>query len=161
MSTSKAVTDSKSNVNRMSRWEILRLQLMASWKSLWVNWAIFSRNPLALFGVFLIVLCALMAIIHPILMATVWSPAIYSPVTGFDIAYAPHPSLPSVDHLLGTDPLGKDVLSLLLASTAPTFTMGIAAALTTALRWRLSNLSASPSADIRIRSFPARSFDIY
>ena len=39
------------------------------------------------------------------------------------------PAPPSSDHLLGTDALGRDVLSRLLAATTPTFGLGLAAAL--------------------------------
>lgn len=43
------------------------------------------------------------------------------------------PAPPSSDHLLGTDPLGRDVFSMLLAGARPTFVVGLTAALTTAL----------------------------
>ena len=43
------------------------------------------------------------------------------------------PAPPSKAHLLGTDPLGRDVLSMLLAGARPTFVVGLVAALTTAL----------------------------
>jgi peptide/nickel transport system permease protein len=43
------------------------------------------------------------------------------------------PAPPSSRHLLGTDPLGRDILSMLLAGTRPTFVVGLVAAITTAL----------------------------
>jgi peptide/nickel transport system permease protein len=68
-------------------------------------------------------------VIHPILINNVWPSGIYDPQVGFDPNYF-HPSPPSSDHLLGTDALGRDVLSRLLAATTPTFGLGLAAALT-------------------------------
>jgi peptide/nickel transport system permease protein len=43
------------------------------------------------------------------------------------------PAPPSARHLLGTDPLGRDILSMLLAGARPTFVVGLMAAVTTAL----------------------------
>lgn len=43
------------------------------------------------------------------------------------------PAPPSGRHLLGTDPLGRDILSMLLAGARPTFVVGLVAAITTAL----------------------------
>ena len=43
------------------------------------------------------------------------------------------PAPPSARHLLGTDPLGRDILSMVLAGARPTFVVGLVAAVTTAL----------------------------
>jgi peptide/nickel transport system permease protein len=43
------------------------------------------------------------------------------------------PAPPSARHLLGTDPLGRDIFSMLLAGARPTFVVGLVAAITTAL----------------------------
>lgn len=43
------------------------------------------------------------------------------------------PAPPSARHLLGTDPLGRDIFSMLLAGARPTFVIGLVAAITTAL----------------------------
>lgn len=50
------------------------------------GWAIFASNPLAVLGLAIIVLFALMVVIHPLLMATLWAGEtdIYHPVTGYD-----------------------------------------------------------------------------
>ena len=53
-------------------------------RSFGVTWGLFKENKMGMFGLVLIGLFALMAVIHPILMATVWDPAIYDPVNGYD-----------------------------------------------------------------------------
>ncbi len=65
------------------------------------------------------------------LQATVWSGKgmIYRPETGHDPAIL-HPSGPSLAHWLGTDPLGRDVLSLMTYGLRPTFLIAIATAVT-------------------------------
>jgi ABC-type dipeptide/oligopeptide/nickel transport system permease subunit len=98
-----------------------------------LNWRVFSQSRLGVAGLFLILVFGLMAVAHPILMKTVWSRNVYDPVTGFDMNTFPHPSPPGPGHILGTDTLGRDVLSMLLAATTPTFVIGITAALSTAI----------------------------
>jgi len=83
---------------------------------------------MGLIGLGLILVFAIMAVLHPILMDTVWPTGVYDPQVGFD-SKLNHPSTPSSAHLLGTDALGRDVLSRLLAATTPTFSLGLAAAL--------------------------------
>jgi peptide/nickel transport system permease protein len=96
-------------------------------------WTIFAQNRLAVLGVVLILFYTLMAIAHPILLSTVWPKVIYDPQVGYDLAIYSHPSPPSATHLLGTDTLGRDVLSMLLAATTPTYIMALTAAITTAV----------------------------
>lgn len=131
---------------------------------------IFFRNPIATLGFAIIVLFALMVVIHPVLMNTVWSGerGIYDPLTGYDapvvevevvevvtdpatqmqlaqarlsdislnvgdvVEMAIQPAPPSGAHLLGTDVLGRDVFSMILAGAWPTFVVGISAALVSA-----------------------------
>ena len=107
------------------RLEILRRRFRDSWH-------IFSRDFLAVFGLILIIWFAIMAVLHPILLNTVWARAIYDPVTGFDIKVLPNPSPPQKGHWLGTDALGRDVLSMLLDATTPTFIVGLTAAIVAA-----------------------------
>lgn len=97
------------------------------------TWKIFAQNRLAVFGVVLILVYTVMAIAHPILLSTVWPKVTYDPQVGYDIDIFPHPSSPSATHLLGTDTLGRDVLSMLLAATTPTYVMALTAAITTAI----------------------------
>lgn len=48
------------------------------------TWGMFSENKMGVFGLALILLFAVMAIIHPILMSTIWDPRVYDPVNGYD-----------------------------------------------------------------------------
>ena len=108
----------------------VRLKAVArGWRLFWRE---FSHNRLAVAGVLLIVLFGVMAISHPILMKYFWSAGVYDPLTGFD-AKVIHPTGPSATHLLGTDNLGRDVLSMLLASSGSTWILAMTAAGTTAL----------------------------
>ena len=109
-------------------WRV-RLSLMA--KSLRSSWAMFAENPIGLMGLGVIVFYGVFALAHPILMKTVWDPNVYDPVTGFDMEIMSHPASPSARHLLGTDPLGRDVLSQLMYSTRWEFILGILAAVVT------------------------------
>jgi peptide/nickel transport system permease protein len=93
---------------------------------------VFAQNRLAVVSIVVILLFGLMAISHPILRATIWKANIYDPEVGYD-AKVIHPSSPSSTHLLGTDALGRDVLSMLLAGTGSSFAVGVAGALITAL----------------------------
>lgn len=111
-------------------WRV-RLNLLA--KGLRTNWAMFAENPIGLLGLGVIVFYGLFALAHPILLNTVWDPVVYHPVSGFDMEIAFHPSSPSARHLLGTDPLGRDVLSQLMYSTRFEFVLGILAASVTVL----------------------------
>jgi len=108
-----------------------RIRLNLFTKGLRTSWVLFAENPIGLVGLGMIVFFGLFALAHPILINTVWSPTIYHPVSGFDMEIAYHPSPPSARHLLGTDPLGRDVLSQLMYSTRFEFALGIISALVT------------------------------
>jgi len=109
-------------------WRV-RLRLFA--RSLRASWAMFTESPIGLIGLGVIIFYGLLALAHPILMKTVWAPSVYDPVSGFDLQIAFHPSPPSARHLLGTDPLGRDVLSQLMYSTRWEFALGILSAVVT------------------------------
>ena len=111
-------------------WQVrLRLWL----RSIRTNLALFAENPIGLIGVAIILFYFSFIIIHPILMKTVWDPVVYNPVVGYDITIPFHPSPPTARHILGTDPLGRDVLSQLMWSTRSEFILGIVAALVTVI----------------------------
>jgi peptide/nickel transport system permease protein len=106
-----------------------RIRLRLIWRSFIENWRLFAEYPIGMIGLGIIIIFGLMALAHPILMKYVWEPRVYDPVIGYDISILAHPSSPSATHLLGTDPLGRDVLSQLLYGTRFGFSLGISAAL--------------------------------
>ena len=149
---------------------LVRLRLLG--RSLRNNWRLFLTNRIGVIGLAVIVLFALMAIAHPILMATVWPSSIYHPISGYDapfvdktiveevsdpatqidlatarlqtnpfvnvgetLSISEQPARPTFSgqhpHYLGTDPLGRDVLSQLLYSTRSAFYLGMIAAVVT------------------------------
>jgi ABC-type dipeptide/oligopeptide/nickel transport system permease subunit len=112
---------------------VRRQRIKAWWRSFLAAWKIFRRNRLAMLGLFMIILYGLGSIAHPILMKTIWLRSVYDPAVGFDMKIFINPSPPSPGHVFGTDALGRDVLSMLLAAATPTFQLAIVAALTTAV----------------------------
>lgn len=107
------------------------VRLRLALRGLGEAWPIFVESRIGVVGLAIIVLFALMAIAHPVLMNTVWDDRTYDPVIGFAFEETEQPAPPSWKHPLGTDPLGRDVLSQLLRSTRSEFILGITAALTT------------------------------
>ena len=114
-----------------TRLRFLAARLRQSASSFRSGWGIFMESRVGALSLFTIILFALMAVSHPILMATIWDPATYHPVTGYAFDQVEQPAPPSWSHPLGTDPLGRDVLSQLLYSTRSEFVLGITAALVT------------------------------
>lgn len=95
------------------------------------GWAIFVESRIGVLGLGIIVFFALLALAHPILMATIWDSSTYDPITGYAFDQVEQPAPPSWKHPLGTDSLGRDVLSQLMSSTASEFVLGITAAVVT------------------------------
>ena len=96
------------------------------------NWALFAQTKIGLVGLSIIAFFALIAVAHPILMNTVWDERVYDPVIGYAFDDTrQHPAPPNFKHLLGTDPLGRDVLSQLMFSTRSEFMLGLVAAIVT------------------------------
>ena len=111
-------------------WRI-RLKLFA--RGFKKNWALFAESPVGLIGLGVIVFFGLIALAQPILVNTVWEPKVYDAINGFDIEIPYHPSPPSARHLLGTDVLGRDVLSQLMYSSRFEFALGLISAIVTVL----------------------------
>lgn len=61
-----------------------RIRLRLFRKSLRRNWGLFAANRIGVIGLVIIGIFAIAAILHPVLMATTWDPAIYDPVQGYD-----------------------------------------------------------------------------
>jgi peptide/nickel transport system permease protein len=109
-----------------------KIRLRLAIRSLRRNWALFWESRIGPVGLGIILFFVLLMIAHPILMATVWDPRVYDPVVGFDRALVGrHPAPPSWAHPLGTDPIGRDVLSQLMWSTRSEFALGVTSALIT------------------------------
>lgn len=111
----------------------VKIWLQSSGKRFKDGWRVFYGNKLAVLG--LVMLCGfvILAILHPILMGRAWSKTVYDPETGYDMDIFPHPSGFSARHLLGTDTLGRDVLSVLMAATGPSLAMAFVATVTASL----------------------------
>lgn len=148
---------------------------------------VFFQNRLALVGLLILVVFALMIPAHPVLMNTLWQGQadVYDPILGYDavtvtatvvetvidpatevglaearladitsnvgdvVEIRLQPAPPSGTHWLGTDVFGRDVFSMLLNGAWPTFIVGLAAALVTAV---VSTLMAIASATFRGRT---------
>jgi peptide/nickel transport system permease protein len=68
----------------LTKTPLWRIRLKLLQRSFATTWGLFRENKMGLFGLALIGLFAIMAVIHPVLMATVWDPAVYDPVNGYD-----------------------------------------------------------------------------
>ena len=95
------------------------------------NWGLFVRTRIGLLGLAIIAMYAVLAAAHPVLMNTVWEPRIYDPVIGYAFDETKQPAPPSLKHPLGTDPLGRDILSQLMFSARSEFLLGLLAATVT------------------------------
>ncbi len=111
--------------------DILRMRLGLLGQTSKRNWRLFAATRIGIVGLVIIAAYALMAIAHPLLMATLWDPAIYDPVVGYAFDSTVQPAPPSAAHLLGTDPLGRDIFSQLMFSARTEFLLGLAAAVIT------------------------------
>ena len=100
-------------------------------RSLKQNWSMFRGTRIGIIGLAIILFYLLLAVAHPILMNTVWDEKIYDPVVGYAFDETRQPAPPSWSHPLGTDPLGRDVLSQLMYSARSEFMLGLLAALIT------------------------------
>lgn len=116
------------DLRRRPLWQV---RLLLGLRGLRAGWAIFAENKIGLVGLGIIGFFAVLALIHPILMSTVWPATIYDPVNGYDPMIVSHPAPPQARHWLGTDPYGRDIFSQLIYSTRAEFVLGMLAALVT------------------------------
>ncbi len=84
-------------------------------------WNVFSKNRLAVVGLFMLVVIVIVAIFAPLLAP--YDPKSYEGIQSSDI-YNP----PSAAHWLGTDDAGKDVLSSFMYGSRVSLTVGFFAA---------------------------------
>ena len=110
---------------------VWRARLRLASRSVRENWGLFVRTRIGLLGLAIIAMYALLAAAHPVLMNTVWEPRIYDPVIGYAFDETKQPAPPSLKHPLGTDPLGRDILSQLMFSARSEFLLGLLAATVT------------------------------
>lgn len=134
------MTEQSGIVVQESLWKI---KLRLWFKEFKKNWALFRERKIAVFGLSVIIFFAVFGILYPlyptIMKNVFWKDDIisyetftpYDPIIGFDPNIFDHPSPPSLVHPLGTDPLGRDVLSMVMYSTPREFVLGITAALIT------------------------------
>ena len=108
-----------------------KARLVLATRSIKQNWSMFVATRVGLVGLAIIVFYALLAASHPVLMNTVWEPSVYDPVVGYSFDEVRQPAPPSRNHLLGTDPLGRDILSQLMFSARAEFLLGLLAAVVT------------------------------
>ena len=108
-----------------------RVRLALAMRSLRENWSLFLGTRIGVIGLVIIVFYLGLALAHPILMNTVWEERVYDPVVGYAFDETRQPAPPSLTHLLGTDPLGRDVLSQLMHSARSEFLLGLLAAVVT------------------------------
>ncbi|NJN14901.1 MAG: ABC transporter permease [Oscillochloris sp.] len=131
MSSKPLTSLASQEIEALRRRPLWQVRLLLWWRGVRAGWAIFAENRIGLVGLAIILSFAVMALIHPILINTIWPPAIYDPVNGYDPLIISHPAPPQARHWLGTDPYGRDVLSQLMYSTRAEFVLGMIAALVT------------------------------
>jgi peptide/nickel transport system permease protein len=109
------------NLRRLDKKHLRRIHWLAHFRE---GWAIFKQSMLGKIGLALLFLFALMAIgsfIPPMI-----SP-LYNPMTGVDPEIVSSTG-PSLHHWLGTDFMGRDIFSQLLAGARVAFMVGVSAA---------------------------------
>ena len=114
-----------------ARPSVLKARLALAARGLRRNWSLFASTRVGLIGLAIIILYALLAAAHPLLMRFAWEPSVYDPIIGYAFDETRQPAAPSLRHPLGTDPLGRDVLSQLMFSARSEFMLGLLAAVVT------------------------------
>lgn len=85
------------------------------------NWGLFTDSKMGVVGLIIIAVFGLMAVVHPILMSTVWDPAIYDPVSGYDAVFNEYTV---VEDGAVTDPLSEIELTQARFDLNPTVDVG-------------------------------------
>jgi len=109
------------SMEKLNKKSLNRMPWMARFRD---GWAIYRQNLLGKIGLTLLVIFALMALcsfIPPLI------DPMYQPMTGVDPNIAKSTG-PSFRHWLGTDFMGRDILSQLLAGARVAFMVGVSAA---------------------------------
>ena len=106
---------------------IWKIRWKMNMRSLAQNWEIFKESRVGMSGLIIIIAFGIFGLLWPIMINFVWDPLIYHPVVGFD-PFIMHPSPPGAGHLLGTDPIGRDILAQLMFSTGREFLLGMLSA---------------------------------
>lgn len=87
-------------------------------------------NPKLVSGLALVAFFLFIILAHPLFQATIWERQfrVYDPFIGYD-AQVVHPAGPSADHWLGTDSLGRDVVSMFTYSARYSVVVALSAGL--------------------------------
>ncbi|MDD4792015.1 MAG: ABC transporter permease [Firmicutes bacterium] len=105
-----------------------RIRWRLNMRSLAQHWAIFRESRIGIAGLVVIVCFGVFGMMWPLMFRNVWDPNVYHPVVGFDPTMM-HPAAPCRGHLLGTDPIGRDILAQLMFSTGREFLLGVLSAM--------------------------------
>ena len=113
------------------KWELFK-------NNFFKNWNIFCENKIGIIGLIIIAMFVIIGILHPLLM-WYWSGQdvlnVYHPIQGVYLSSdqnslpTEHPVAPGLRTPLGTDNMGRDVLSQIMYSTRIEFIFGVLSAL--------------------------------
>lgn len=97
---------------------IIRIQKKSRKEDIGRNWYKFSRNPISVVGLFVVITVILLAAFAPYVAPY---PAHAGPYTDFANAKKP----PNLTHLLGTDQIGRDILSRIIFGMRSSLLMAV------------------------------------
>jgi len=110
--------------------QLWKMKLSLWWKAVCTNTRLFREARIGMLGLVIIIAFGVFGAVYPWWIRQDIS--VYDPVVGFDDTITRHPSAPTLRHPLGTDMVGRDILSQMMSSTRVAFTMGLVAATFTA-----------------------------
>lgn len=114
-------------MDRAHRYDPTKIQRSRWFGHFMEGWSVFIQNPLGKVGIGFLILFGLMALCSFI---PPWVDPMYRPMTGVDPDIA-RSTGPSLRHWLGTDFMGRDIFSQLLAGARIAFLVGVSAAFMT------------------------------